>query len=260
MAESNGQPERWLGVKVHTSTAWPASIVDHRIAGTDLWPDGGFLALLGPLGGVPQNQEDRWLREFTWYIDISSCWFHFAFTPSAAVQQRSSEILSSVYGNGTWAANGNFVAWHWRTGGQSGESGVIRGENKEMFRPRLQQLMSSLMCAHTTHGVSAPILVATDFNPMRKWLQQGDMLSLTTAPVVAQHIDLGGSYLQGYVDAIAEALTVAQARCVLISQSGFSNAALMMAKEPLCYMHMDVCLRAQQHMFNGVPIRRHRNT
>ncbi|GLC34709.1 hypothetical protein PLESTB_001231700 [Pleodorina starrii] len=249
-------------VRVHSDTAWPASIVDHRIWGTNnLWPPEGFLTLLGPLGGVPADKEQHWLREFTWYIDISSCWWHFAFKPSAVVEARAKANLESAYALQPGVPPPVFAAWHWRTGGQRGETGIIRQENKNFFRSRLQQLMASMNCGRALmlqHAVSAPLLLVTDLNAFRKWVHNGAMgPGVTTLPSVAQHVDMGNGEKSAYIDVIADALVLSRAKCLLISQSGFSNTALMMARtEPLCFQHMDVCLRQQEGFFESVSVRR----
>ncbi|GLI67538.1 hypothetical protein VaNZ11_011727 [Volvox africanus] len=259
LAEKGHNLDKWNETRIHTTTAWPASIVDHRIWGTQLWPDSGFLTLLGPLGGVPHDKEQRWIMEFNWYIDISSCWWHFAFKPTAAVVQKAQNSIEVAYALQPNTTPPVFTAWHWRTGGQHGEMGIIREESKEFFRSRMQQMMASINCARAMalyHAVSAPLLVVTDLNPFRKWIRSGAMGSaVTTLPSVAQHVNQGDGHLDAYIDVLADALVLSRAKCLLISQSGFSNTALMMRTGPLCYEHMDVCLRQQESFFESVRVR-----
>ncbi|EFJ42172.1 hypothetical protein VOLCADRAFT_107362 [Volvox carteri f. nagariensis] len=262
LSEWGNNLELWKTTTIHTATAWPASIVDHRVWNTTLWPPNGFLTLLGPLGGVPHEQEQRWTSEFTWYIDISSCWWHFAFKPSEAVEAKAKANLEAAYSLQSGSVAPAFVAWHWRTGGQHGETGIIRAENTQFFRSRLQQLISCINCARAMmllNAVTEPLLLVTDLNPFRKWIRSGAMgRGVTTLPSIAQHVDMGNAQLDAYIDILADALVLSRAKCLLISQSGFSNTALMLRKEPLCYSHMDMCLWQQESFFENVNMHHHR--
>ncbi|GIL59537.1 hypothetical protein Vafri_14293 [Volvox africanus] len=250
--------ERWAQTPIHTTTAWPASIVDHRIWNTTLWWS-NFLTLLGPLGGVPKDRRERWLREFEWYIDISSCWWHYAFKPTEAVVRKAQESLEAAYVLQPGITPPSFVAWHWRTGGQLGETTIIRAENQEFFKPRLQQLISCINCVRAmalSHAVTVPVLIVTDLNLFRPWIRSGGMgPGVTTLPSIAVHVGQTDGEPEHLVNIMAEALVISKAKCLLISQSGFSNIALMMRTGPLCFEHIDVCLQEQESLFAGVKVR-----
>ncbi|GLI65084.1 hypothetical protein VaNZ11_008520, partial [Volvox africanus] len=253
--------ERWARTPIHTTTAWPASIVDHQIWNTTLWSGkNNFMTLLGPLGGVPKDRREQWFREFQWYIDISSCWWHYTFKPTEAVVRKAQESLEAAYVLQPGMAPPSFVAWHWRTGGQRGETSIIRAENQEFFRPRLQQLISSINCVRAmalSHAVTVPVLIVTDLNLFRSWIRSGGMgPGVTTLPSIAVHVDQTGGEPEHLVNIMAEALVLSRAECLLISQSGFSNIALMMRTGSLCYHHIDVCLQEQESLFAGVRVRR----
>jgi len=192
------------------------------------------------------------------------CLAKFLFTPSEELQRRTDEALQALYGR---PKPPSYVAWHWRTGGQEGETYQVAKDSRLKATSRLHMLLSALVCLDSMkeqYGVTVDTaaVLATDLNPVRSMVIEGKLApGLVALDIKAAHPEKvlteksKAEMTEISMAAWTDIMVLAQAECLLASESGFSLVALLMSANH-CFQQMYDCTRDAAKALGGVPLHR----
>lgn len=168
-------------------------------------------------------------------LSPSHCLFSMLFKPSIAVEQRVKEFETQL-GVHNPGREARYVAIHLRLG-------VDNTEEQREVHPNIN---ASFVCARKLGqmlGVT-DMAVATDSGRMRRAIREGAYPGFSAVEILAAHIHFvrhgDERALQKFVDTVAEFVLLARSACLIMSGSGFSEAALMMGGHS-CWSTLDMC-------------------
>jgi hypothetical protein len=192
----------------------------------------------------------------------SVCVFQYLFQTSDEVQRQADAQLVKLYGGtrgeaaaaaaatAAAALGGNYAALHLRLGGQAGEP---EDAGYRFDTPKLTTLMSAVTCGvHLagTAGISkqaTPLLLLTDNNQLRRFVQRGRLAGVATSTFDAVHFGIAkNSTLQERYSVFVDIALLARAKCVMLSPSGFSMTAWFLSGGRSCTLDVRHCVQSCQ--------------
>ena len=173
------------------------------------------------------------------------CMFRYLFKPSPLVEQKTDEHLKLLY---PAYSSSNLLAYqavHLRLGQMKGEPST---QNRvEEYGDPLTTFLLSVSCGKSlaanasidTHAM--PLLLVADHKKVRRCSQYGGLTSVITPHYEAVHtkFNIVESHLQSFIDLNL----LARATCLVLSHSGFSNAAWWMSGGNPCMLLLSDCYR-----------------
>ncbi len=187
-----------------------------------------------------------------------ACVFDALFRPSEKLRGFVSGVRRELFGSVVRP----YVAVHIRLGGLKGERvDVRRGGNRVSWpgsgvqrtrwcslksdgRPpqTQEQIVTANLIAASrlaaAYGISAPILVITDNEQLRGRLKEGLIPGFVAPPYLASHVafsDGKDALQQAMLTSFADILLLAQARCFVGANSGFTYTALIWGRHK-CFL------------------------
>jgi hypothetical protein len=189
----------------------------------------------------------------------SICVFQYLFQASDEVRRQADAQLMKLYAGSSSdatvaaaaaALGGSYAALHLRLGGQPGEPEDM---SYRFDTPKLTTLMSAVTCGvhlAETAGISTqtmPLLLLTDNNELRRFVQRGRLARVTTSSFDAVHFGVAkNSTLQERYSVFVDIALLARAKCVMLSPSGFSMTAWFLSGGRSCTLDVRHCVQSCQ--------------
>jgi hypothetical protein len=151
---------------------------------------------------------------------------------------------------------------HWRQGGLRSEPVLERSAKhsgyKELMYSRLHTLLSVATCAGAiAQQAGLPVLAAkpglmvTDNTVVRRWVAAGELRSWTAHNTTVVHIKGSDMTSAAHQDMWVDVMMLAKADCLVLSGSGFSNAALWMSNTT-CYAYTLGCQQEGEQLYGDM--------
>lgn len=200
------------------------------------------------------NPHLSWIDDDTpTYIASGVCLFHFLFVINEKVKLRAMENTVKLYGK----YPADYVAWHWRSGGQIGEEWDVL--HSDEFS-RMSQIM---LCTRCLQDLSKqfnmdlnkmPGLLVTDVNPVRRYVAEGNLRKLVATNDSAIMIDrVHHKELALYMPIFVDIVMLSRAKCVINSRSGISMTGGFIGNYR-CIKKHEECLRQYKPSLNGIVV------
>lgn len=187
-----------------------------------------------------------------YYVGQGVCLFRFLFKINPEVEKQADAKTKLLYGT----ERKDYVAWHWRGGGQVGEEVQFSGA---YGLSRMAILMLGSNCVKSLardagiKGTKA--LLVTDTNPVRTFVAEGNLAGLTATADVAVMIDrVAKPDLNTYMPIFVDMVMLSRAKCILYSKSGVSYTAGFIGNFTRCMLKIDECLGHQLSDLHGIII------
>lgn len=193
------------------------------------------------------------------YVLNGTCLFHFLFKINSTLWDIADRRTVDMFGR----RDAEYLGWHWRTGGQLGEEGRVNLGPTVSLYSRLAQLMAGHRCLKemasqfnmSTTGNGSYVMLATDLNPMRKYVSEGNVVGLVTTNESAVNILQGHLKLrdEDYLPVFVDMLMLSRAKCAVLSHSGFSFTAAILGGLN-CFTSLAHCIEMQASSFLGIKV------
>lgn len=162
-----------------------------------------------------------------------SCLFRALFKPSEQLMQFVNQTKQELFGSTSIP----YVAVHLRMGNFAGEEKVInRFGNTSQFAVAVHAMKAAKELAEN-YDITAPVLIVTDNEQLRKHLMAGNLPGFVTPPYLATHLFVKGKeeQQQAMLTSFADITLLAHSTCFIASSSGFSAIALWWGQHT-CYL------------------------
>lgn len=172
------------------------------------------------------------------------CMFRFLFKASPWLQQKTDEALQQASPQSFIPSSmPDYQAVHLRVGQLHGEAAVV---NRVGYGSPMEMLLLSVACGKgqaASAGLSplaVPIVLLADHTGVRNFAQHGGLAHVVSPAHQALHT-MFKKTADAYVLAFVDLNILARAKCVVLSLSGFSNAAWWLSGGNPCMLLLSEC-------------------
>jgi hypothetical protein len=177
-----------------------------------------------------------------------TCMFQFLFKPSELVRKTAKQHLAVMF-PGQPPASLEYQAVHLRLGHQLGEETTVNRIGHGIRK--LDKLLLAILCGldmAQQSGINTsaiPLLLIADHRNVRRFSQLGMFKHVVTPNYKAVHTGRSNGF-EGHLSAFVDLYLLARAKRLLLSHSGFSNAAWWLSGGRSCQQTLEQCHLACQ--------------